>query len=126
MKNSYVFVSILVVLALLVACGQTVVETAILTVGGQEYTQSDLEALGTISVDYTDKNGETTTYVGILLANLLEDAGLASGETVTFTATDDYQADIPFADALACTNCIVAFDDGSLRTVMPEHLENCK
>ena len=121
MKKTSVVVSLFVVFALLVACGQTAGEITVLTVGGQEYSQTDLETLGTMSVDYTDKDGETTTYEGVLLADLLKDAGVDDdGDTVTFKAGDGYIADMPMADALACTDCIVAFDDDSLRTVMPE------
>jgi hypothetical protein len=121
MKKSFVFVSLLIVLTLLAACTQAVEETAVITVGGQEYSQSDLEALGTISVDYTDKDGEVTTYEGVSLAGLLQDAGVDDdGDNVTLTAADCYIADIALVDVMACDNCIVAFDDGGLRTVMPE------
>lgn len=105
-------------LTLLAACAPAQ-ETAVLTVGGQEYSQSDLEALGAISVDYTDKDGETTTYEGVLLSEVLNNAGV-DGETVTFTAADGYEAEMAMEDAMACSDCIVAFDDGSLRIVMPE------
>ena len=118
MKKTFVFAGLLIMLTLLGACA-TAQETAVLTVGGQEYSQSNLEALGTLSVDYTDKEGETTTYEGVLLSNVLNDAGV-TGETVVFTASDGYEAEMPMADAMACNNCIVAFDDGSLRMVMPE------
>ena len=105
-------------LTLLAACAPTQ-EIAVLTVGEQEYSQGDLEALGIMSVEYTDKDGETTTYEGVLLSDLLEDA-VVNGESLTFTAADGYEAEMPIADAMACGNCIVAFDDGSLRMVMPE------
>ncbi len=118
MKKNYIFAGLLIILTLLSACAQTQ-EAAVLTVGGQEYNQSDLEALGIMSVDYTNKDGETTTYEGVLLSNLLENAGL-EGETVVFTAADGYEAEIALDEALACVDCIVAFDEGSLRLVMPE------
>jgi DMSO/TMAO reductase YedYZ molybdopterin-dependent catalytic subunit len=72
-----------------------------------------------MSVDYTDKDGETTTYVGVLLSDVLNNVN-SSGETVIFTAADGYEAEMPMADAMACSDCIVAFDEGSLRMVMPE------
>ena len=119
MKKTQYFASLLVLLALVTACAPAAQEEAILTVGENAYTRSDLEALGTMSVDYTDKDGETTTYEGVSLAALLADAGI-SGGTLTFTASDDYQADLPADEALACANCIVAFDDTTLRLVMPD------
>lgn len=118
MKKAFVFAGLLIMLTLLAACAPAQ-ETAVLTVGGQEYSQSDLEALGAISVDYTDKDGETTTYEGVLLSEVLNNAGV-DGETVTFTAADGYEAEMAMEDAMACSDCIVAFDDGSLRIVMPE------
>ncbi|MEA3327186.1 MAG: hypothetical protein U9R53_07735 [Chloroflexota bacterium] len=119
MKKTGLIVSLLIVFILLTACGQA--EEVLLTVGGQEYSQSELEALGTTSADYTNKDGETTTYDGVSLAALLEDANLDdAGSTVTFTAADGYKAELDASEALACTNCIVAFDDESLRMVMPD------
>jgi hypothetical protein len=119
MKKTLILISLFVVFTLLAACSPTEEAVAVLTVGEQEYSQDDLEALGTLSVDYTDKDGQTTTYEGVLLSDVLSDAGV-TGETVVFTATDGYEAEMPMADAMACANCIVAFDDGSLRMVMPE------
>ena len=119
MKKTRLFASLFLVLALLSACSQAM--EAVLTVGSQVYIQADLEALGTMSVDYTNKDGETTTYEGVPIADVLQDAGVAdSGDTVTFTAADDYSADMALEEALACPNCIVAFDEGSLRLVMPD------
>lgn len=118
MKKTFVFAGLLIILTLLAACAPAQ-EAAVLTVGGKEYSQSGLEALGTLSVDYTDKDGETTTYEGVLLSDVLSDSGV-TGDTVVFTASDGYEAEMPMADAMACSNCIVAFDDGSLRMVMPE------
>lgn len=123
MKKNHVLLTLFVLIILLTACSPTpvTVEEAVLTVGVKFYTQSDLEAFGTISIDYTNKDGETTTYSGVSLTALLEDAGLtAAGDTLVFTAADGYQADMALDDALACANCIVAFDNGGLRMVMPE------
>ena len=121
MKNTRLYASLLILLALVTACAPAAQEEALLTVGEKAYTLSELEGLGAISVDYTDKDGETTTYEGVLLSTVLEDAGIADeGATVTFTAADGYEADMATDDAVACENCIVAFDDGSLRMVMPE------
>jgi DMSO/TMAO reductase YedYZ molybdopterin-dependent catalytic subunit len=126
MKKTYLFAVLFVVLALLSACApkeaamtQAPVVTA-LTVNGKDYTQADLKALGTMSVDYTGKDGATTTYEGVLLSTVLTDAGATSGTDVTFTASDGYEASLTVDEATACANCIVAFDDDTLRTVMPD------
>lgn len=121
MKKIPLFASFLIVFALVTACAPVAQEEALLNVGEQAYTRSELEALGTLSVNYTDKDGETTTYEGVLLSAVLEDARLTgAGSTVTFTAADGYEAEMPTSEVTACENCIVAFDENSLRMVMPE------
>lgn len=123
MKKNHVLLTLFVLITLLTACSPTSApfEEAVLTVGAKTYTQSELEAFGMTSVDYTNKDGETTSYSGVSLISLLDDAGLTgAGDTLVFTAADGYQADMYLNDALACANCIVAIDDGSFRMVMPE------
>jgi hypothetical protein len=122
MKKHRLLIPLFLLLILISACApeQAAVQETVLTVGDRGFSLSELEALGTISVDYTNKDGETSTYTGVSLAALLEDAALTgTGDTLVFTAADGYQADMDLADALACANCILAIDDGSLRMVMP-------
>lgn len=124
MKKSFLFTSLFILVALLAACSQTpeavVTETAVLIVGSEEFSLSELEAYDTLSADYTNKDGETTTYQGVALIDLLQDANLTDGETLVFTASDGYEAEIPLSEALNCSNCIVAFDEDILRMVMPD------
>jgi len=124
MKKSIVFTSLFVLITLLAACSQTpeavLTETTVLTVGSEEFSLSELEAYDTLSADYTNKDGETTTYQGVALIDLLQDANLTDGETLVFTASDGYEAEMPLAEALSCANCIVAFDEDILRMVMPD------
>lgn len=124
MKKSILFTSLFIVIALLSACSQTpeavVTETAALTVGSEEFSLSELEAYETLSADYTNKDGETSTFEGVALTDLLQDANLTDGDTLIFTASDGYEAEMPLDEALSCANCIVAFDDNILRMVMPD------
>ena len=123
MKKTTLIATLLVLIALITACAPQAEATeavAILTVNDKSYSQGDLEALGTTSVDYTDKEGAVTTYEGVLLSVLLADAGADSGAEVTFTAADGYEAGATVEEIMACANCIVGFDEGSLRTVMPD------
>lgn len=123
MKKTTLFVTLFIVMALVSACSSAAAEevaTAVLTVGEKAYTMADLEALGTMTTDYTNKDGETTTYEGVSLTSLLEDAGLADAAEITFVASDGYEASLTVEEALACANCIVAFDGDTLRTVMPD------
>ena len=119
MKKIQLSIITLVILALLAACAPAA--EPVLSVGTKSYTRAELEAFGTTSADYTNKDGETTTYEGVLLSALLADAGVAdAGGEVTFVAADAYEATLPAKEALACADCIVAFDSESLLTVMPE------
>ena len=99
---------------------------AALTLSGKiaeegEWTEKNLRGLGTRETEYTNKDGETTTYTGVSVNALLRAAGLQAGAaTIEFVAGDGYTAEVPLADLQACTRCIVAFeDDGGLRMVMP-------
>lgn len=118
-KTQLLVVTLLVLTTLLSACspsGETV-----LTVGEKEYTTAALEKLPAAEVDYTNKDGKTTTFKGVRLTELLKDAGVVdAGETVVLQASDGYEAELPLEEALACVGCTLAFDDGLLRMVMPE------
>ncbi len=120
MMKKVQFLAILTTLiALLSACGST--GEALLTIGEREYSRSALENFEAVTVDYTNKDGETTQFSGVPLLSLLEDAGVTgSGETLVFTAADGYQAEMPMEETLGCQACMVAFDDDSLRLVMPD------
>lgn len=122
MKKLRLLIPLFLLIILITSCTteQVAVEEAVLTVGDRGFSLSELEALGTISVDYTNKDGETTTYSGVSLAALLENAGLTGSGTLVFTAADGFEADMALEEALGCADCIVAIDDGSLRMVMPE------
>ncbi len=78
MKNLRLLVVFMVLVAVITACAPA--EEAILTVEGEAYSQTDLVALGLTSADYTNKDGESTTYEGVSLAELLEDANTTDGE----------------------------------------------
>lgn len=122
MKKIFLFVSLLLVLLIFSACTnaeESSSDAILLTVETKEYAKSDLEALGSATADYTNKDGETTTYSGVPLVALLEDAKV-EGENVIFTAADGFKAEISLEEALACSACIVAFDEESLRMVMPD------
>jgi DMSO/TMAO reductase YedYZ molybdopterin-dependent catalytic subunit len=96
-------------------------ETAVLAVGTKSYTRTQLEEFGTISVDYTNKDGETTTYSGVPLLALLEDAGITEPSIMlAFVASDGFEAEVALADIQDCDNCIVAFDEDYLRMILPD------
>jgi hypothetical protein len=76
MKKYRLLIPLFLLIILITACApeQAAVEEAVLTVGDKGFSLSELEALGTISVDYTNKDGETSTYTGVpLIATLSRD-----------------------------------------------------
>jgi hypothetical protein len=99
-------------------------EPALKITGGAKemaWTEDELKAMDTLDVDYTGKDGTTTTYSGVLLSTLLEMTGAGEGANLVLVAGDGYSAEIALADVQACANCIVAFDpEGGLRSVLPD------
>lgn len=93
-------------------------EQAALVVGGVEFTLSQLEGMPALEVEYTNKDGEVTVYTGVLVTDLLAEAGL-DGATAVFAASDGYEAEVALAEVQTCADCVVAFDDGELRMVLP-------
>lgn len=91
---------------------------AALTVADQGYAMADLEDMETMVVESEKKDGTVVEYTGVKVVDLLADAG-AEGETVVFTASDGYEAELIMAELEGCGDCVVAFDGGELRMVLP-------
>ena len=72
-----------------------------------------------ITVKHPKEEGEVT-YTGVRLNDILDKAGVSDDAELTFTASDAYTAVVPVSDARACKDCLVAFQNGSLRMVMPD------
>jgi tungstate transport system substrate-binding protein len=86
------------------------------------WTEEEIQALDTIDVEYTNKDGETTTYTGVPINTLLSQVDIDAGATtLVFVADDGYTAEAALSDVQDCDNCIVAFQDGGgFRTVLPD------
>lgn len=97
---------------------------AALTLSGaveMSWSVNDLAAMDQIEADYTNKDGETTTYSGVAISDLLAAAGVEDYTMLTLVASDEYAAEVAAEDFDSCANCLVAVqDDGSLRSVMPD------
>jgi hypothetical protein len=85
------------------------------------WTEEEVRAIDTIEAQSTNKSGETSTYTGVLINQLLEMAGPNAGATtVVYVADDGYTAEAALADVQACQDCIVSFrDQGGFGIVMP-------
>lgn len=132
MKNrSIVLCSVFFTALLLAACAPQValapsakpVEDAVLVISGNvemAWTLDDLKGLPVANADFTNKDGETSTYSGVSFAQVLKSAGVEKYSAMTLVAADDYTIDIDQKTLDACADCIIAIgDDGSLRAVMP-------
>jgi hypothetical protein len=86
------------------------------------WTEEKLKSMDTIDAEYTNKDGETETYTGVRISDLLSKADPQDGATtLAFVADDGYSAEAPLADMEACANCIVAFSNqGGFRIVAPD------
>jgi len=85
------------------------------------WTADKLASMATIEAEYTNKDGETTSFTGVPLNDLLGTA-VAAGDAavVVFVADDGYSAEVALGELQGCADCIVAFrDGGGLGTVMP-------
>ncbi len=85
------------------------------------WTEDKIRSMETIEAQATNKQGETQTYTGVRLSDLLAKAGPKEGATtLVFVADDGYTAEAPLADIQACANCIVAFrNQGGFSIVAP-------
>jgi len=130
-KISFKVAVLTLLIALFVGCapqGQQAAEQAVseatLTISSPQvnvtWSLSDLQAFPTIDVEYTNKDGETTIYNGVALSTLLEEAGIESYKSLSLVAADGYTAEVTSDELAGCTNCIIAFDDESLRSIMPD------
>jgi len=105
------------------AADETAVEESALLVGEMEFTMSQLEAMNTLEVEYTGKDDTVTPFIGVPVLDLIAEAGL-TGDTVVFTASDGYEAELPLADLESCPDCVAAFDRDELRLVLPGFASN--
>jgi hypothetical protein len=90
---------------------------------GQEigWLEEDVRAMETMEAQSTNKAGETSTYTGVLIGDLLGKAKPnADATTLVFVADDGYTAEAPLADIHACADCIVSFrNQGGFSIVAP-------
>ncbi len=87
----------------------------------KSWTLNELKAMPSTNTDYTNKDGETTTYSGVIFTLLFEAAGVSEYSAITLVAADEYAVEVTKDELDECPTCIVAIqEDGSLRSVMPD------
>ena len=125
MKSLKIFFVVLFVSAiLLTACSDG--EVALKVTGNvakeKGWTEAKVKAMKTLDVESTNKDGETSTYTGVLITDLLAEAKPnADATSVVFVADDGYTAEVTLEELNACADCIVSFrNQGGFSTVMPD------
>jgi tungstate transport system substrate-binding protein len=85
------------------------------------WSEDTVRAMDTMTVQSTNKQGETSDYTGISIMTLLDMAGLKpDAASVVFVAEDGFTGEVALADLQACTDCIVSFrNQGGFSIVMP-------
>jgi DMSO/TMAO reductase YedYZ molybdopterin-dependent catalytic subunit len=85
------------------------------------WTEEKIRSMDAIEAQSTNKQGETSTYTGVRISDLLSKADPKDGATtVVFVADDGYSAEAPLADIEACADCIVSFrNQGGFSIVAP-------
>jgi DMSO/TMAO reductase YedYZ molybdopterin-dependent catalytic subunit len=85
------------------------------------WTEEKIRSMDTIEAESTSKEGETSTYTGVRISDLLSKADPKDdATTVVFIADDGYSAEAPLADIQACADCIVSFrNQGGFSIVAP-------
>jgi tungstate transport system substrate-binding protein len=90
---------------------------------GQEmsWTEEEVQAMETMEAQSTNSQGDTETYTGVSINELLEMAGpAADATTVVFVADDGTTAEVPLDELHGCADCIVSFRTrGGFSIVMP-------
>jgi hypothetical protein len=122
----------IIVLTVLVGCGgpsgggEASAGEAALRITGKvdsemAWSEDEVRSMDTTDAQRENKEGEMSTYTGVPIKALLDEAGVADdATTVTFVAEDDYTAETELAEVMACDDCIVSFrNQGGFSIVMP-------
>jgi hypothetical protein len=84
-------------------------------------TEAEVHAMPTMEAQSTNKQGEVSTYTGVLLTKLLDEAGVQPDATsLVFVADDGFIGEVALADVQACNDCILSFrNQGGFSSVLP-------
>ena len=85
------------------------------------WAEEEVRAMDTIEAERENSQGEMSTYAGVPIRALLEEAGVADdATTATFFTGDGTTADVELSEVLVCDDCIVSFRNrGGFSIVMP-------
>lgn len=127
-KKYALFMILLLPALLLSACGGAAEQEGpvALQVTGKvveekSWTEGQVEAMDTMKAQRENKSGELSTYTGVSVMSVLEEAGLEDdASSVVFVAGDGYEASVSVDELQACPDCILSFrNQGGFSAVMP-------
>ncbi len=133
-KNLTILVALTLLLALLASCGASgasqagegIPDNAAVKITGQVdtevgWTEDEVRAMDTVEVESTNKDGETKSYTGVPLNELIDMASPKGTATaLVFVGDDGSTAEVALADVKTCENCIVSFrNKGGFSMVLP-------
>ena len=85
------------------------------------WSLADLKGKTLVKLDLMHPKTGKQSYEGVKLSELLSAAKpTAAAKTLTMFARDGYTYDVPLADAVKCSDCLIAIDSaGTLSAAMP-------
>ena len=89
------------------------------------WTTAELKAMPAASAQGKNNKGDVSSYSGVLIADLLKlGAPLPAAKTLVFSGDGGIQVEVPLADVLSCTDCILTFrSQGGLSLLLPFYSE---
>ena len=92
----------------------------------QAWTEDEVKAMPSIDAESTNSKGESATYTGVLISDLLNLAvPKPNAETLVFVADDGYTAEIALTEVMNCADCILSFrSNGGFSSVLPGFEKN--
>ncbi len=90
------------------------------------WSEEQVRAMPTIEAQSTNKQGEASTYTGVLLTKLLDEAGVQSdATTLVFVGDDGFTGEVALANVQSCSDCILSFrNQGGFSAVLPGFPDN--
>lgn len=123
LKKIY-FVALLFCALLLTGCGSKS-EIALKITGSVDneigWTEDQVKKMDQIAVESTNKEGESKNYSGVLIAYLLDQAGIKpNASSLIFVGDDGNSGEVTLEDVQTCLDCIISFrNQGGFSVVMP-------
>lgn len=86
-----------------------------------KWSDEEVRAMDSMDVVSTNKDGEESTYTGVSINALLDEAGVQdAAATVVFVDDDGNEAEASLDEVRGCGDCIVSFrNQGGFSIVMP-------